>query len=171
MAKPNTFYKTLILYLLDCSTCPLSNLQIVDFFLQEEYTDFFKVQEILAELVVLALVNEMKTHENTQYTLSDKGKETLQFSMDKINYQVKEDVKNFFKENQMNFRLENFVYSDYRRLGPDSYQVDLHIKEDATDMLAVSLHVHTKEQAEAICDNWKTSSDEVFSILMDNLLK
>ncbi len=171
MATPNIVYKTLILYLLDCSSCPLSNLQISDFFLQEEYTDYFKVQEILAELVTSELVEEIKTHENTLYTLSSKGKETLGFSQDKINYTIKEDVKKFFKKNQLTIRYENSIYSDYRRLGPDLYQAELHIREEQTDRLAIAMTVHTKEQAEAICRNWKTSCDDVYATLMDKLLR
>ena len=171
MAKPSTVYKTLILYLLDRSTCPLSNLQIADFFLQEEYADYFKVQEILADLVKLGLIEELKTHENTQYSLTPKGIETLGFSQDKINYEVKEDIKAFFFKNQMQFQMDNYIYSDYRKIGNDSYQVDLTMKEDQKELLKISVNVHTKDMAEAICDNWKTQSSDVYALLMDNLVK
>ncbi|MDC7301363.1 DUF4364 family protein [Agathobacter ruminis] len=171
MAKPNTIYKTIILYLLDRSECALSNLQISDFFLQEGFANYFKVQSILAELIRLGLINEQVTHENTQYTISEKGQETLSFSKDKLNHDLKNDIRLFFEQNQMSFKLENSVFSDYRRIGPESYQVDLHIQDDGRDQLALQINVHTKEQAEAICNNWKNSSDEVFALLMDTLLK
>ncbi|MBE5891065.1 MAG: DUF4364 family protein [Lachnospiraceae bacterium] len=171
MATPSTVYKTIILYMLDRSECPLSNLQIADFFLQEEYTDYFKVQEVLADLAQSGLITEQPTHEKTMYTLTDKGSETLFFSDDKLNHELKDDIRLFFEQNQMTFKNENSVISDYRRVGPESYCVQMRILSEKVEQLSINLNVHTKEQAEAICDNWKNSSDEVFALLMDTLLK
>ena len=64
---------------------PLTNTQISNFFLSEEYTDYFRVQEVLGDLVDTNLIVAESTHSNTQYTLTAAGKETLGFFKDKSN--------------------------------------------------------------------------------------
>ena len=84
MAEPFTIYKLTILYMLDKAGFPLSNTQISNFFLEKEYTDYFRVQEVIGDLVNADLINFESTHSNTQYTLTAAGKETLGFFKDKI---------------------------------------------------------------------------------------
>ena len=84
MAEPFTIYKLTILYMLDKAGFPLSNTQISNFFLEKEYTDYFRVQEVIGDLVNADLINFKSTHSNTQYTLTAAGKETLGFFKDKI---------------------------------------------------------------------------------------
>lgn len=79
MAEPFTIYKLTILYMLDKAGFPLSNTQISNFFLEKEYTDYFRVQEVIGDLVNADLINFESTHSNTQYTLTAAGKETLGF--------------------------------------------------------------------------------------------
>ena len=50
MANPSTIYKLSILSLLSRSKEPLSNATISDFFLEKEYTDFFRIQQELSAL-------------------------------------------------------------------------------------------------------------------------
>ena len=45
MAEPNMIYKISVLLLLSKVDIPLSNAQIVQFFLDKEYTDYFTIQQ------------------------------------------------------------------------------------------------------------------------------
>ena len=56
MAEPFTIYKLTILYMLDKAGFPLSNTQISNFFLEKEYTDYFRVQEVIGDLVNADLI-------------------------------------------------------------------------------------------------------------------
>ena len=84
MAEPFTIYKLTILYMLNKAGFPLSNTQISNFFLDQEYTDYFRVQEVLGDLVDTELIQARSTHSNTQYSITAAGKETLGFFKDKI---------------------------------------------------------------------------------------
>ena len=79
MAEPFTIYKLTILYMLSKAGFPLSNTQISNFFLEQEYTDYFRVQEVIGDLVDANLIHAESTHSNTQYSLTSAGKETLGF--------------------------------------------------------------------------------------------
>ena len=104
MAEPFTIYKLTILYMLDKAGFPLTNTQISNFFLEQEYTDYFRVQEVIGDLVNADLINFESTHSNTQYTLTAAGRETLGFFKDKITDGIENDVKRFFEKNHKSLR-------------------------------------------------------------------
>ena len=171
MAEPFTIYKLTILYMLDKAGFPLTNTQISNFFLEQEYTDYFRVQEVIGDLVNADLINFESTHSNTQYTLTAAGRETLGFFKDKITDGIENDVKRFFEKNKLEFRQENFILADYYKTTNQNYDVRGQVRSDSTTVLDLTLAVTTKEQAEAICNNWKNSNEDVYAYLMDILLK
>ena len=171
MEEPFTIYKLTILYMLDKAGFPLTNTQISNFFLEQEYTDYFRVQEVIGDLVNADLINFESTHSNTQYTLTAAGRETLGFFKDKITDGIENDVKRFFEKNKLEFRQENFILADYYKTTNQNYDVRCQVRSDSTTVLDLTLAVTTKEQAEAICNNWKNSNEDVYAYLMDILLK
>lgn len=68
MAEPFTIYKLTILYMLSKAGFPLTNTQISNFFLSEEYTDYFRVQEVLGDLVDADLILAESTFQHTVHT-------------------------------------------------------------------------------------------------------
>ena len=170
MAEPFTIYKLTILYMLDKSGFPLSNTQITNFFLEQEYTDYFRVQEVIGNLVDADLIRAESTHSNTQYTLTSAGKETLNFFSDKITSGIRQDVLSFFEENKMELRQETSVVADYHKTTAQNYAVRCQVRSDTHTVIDLTLSVKTKEQAEAICNNWKKHNQDVYEYLMDQLL-
>ncbi len=171
MAEPFTIYKLTILYMLDKAGFPLTNTQISNFFLEKEYTDYFRVQEVIGELTDASLINSESTHSNTQYSLTAAGKETLGFFKDKISDGIANDVKEFFKKNKMELKMENSILADYYKTTDRRYDVRCQVRSDGHNIIDLTLSVKTREQAEAICNNWKNQNDDVYAYLMDILLK
>ena len=171
MAEPFTIYKLTILYMLDKAGFPLSNTQLSNFFLEHEYTDYFRVQEVIGNLVDADLILAESTHSNTQYTLTTAGRETLNFFSDKISDAIMQDVQSFFSKNQVEMRQENSVLADYYKTTNQNYAVRCQVRSDSNTLIDLTISVKTKEQAEAICNNWKKENEEVYMYLMDQLLK
>lgn len=157
--------------MLDKAGFPLSNTQISNFFLEKEYTDYFRVQEVIGDLVNADLINFESTHSNTQYSLTAAGKETLGFFKDKITDGIESDVKSFFEDNKLEFKNENSILADYYKTTEHNYAVRCQVRSDSITMLDITFTVNTREQAEAICNNWKNQNEDVYAYLMDILLK
>lgn len=134
---------------------PLSNTQISNFFLEQEYTDYFRVQEVIGDLVDANLIHAESTHSNTQYSLTSAGKETLGFFKDKLNDGIENDVQGFFEKNKLEFRQENSILADYYKTTNQKYAVRCQVRSDGNPLIDLTLCVTTKEQAEAICNNWE----------------
>lgn len=171
MAEPFTIYKMTILYMLDKAGFPLSNTQISNFFLEKEYTDYFRIQEVIGTLVDSQLISAKSTHSNTQYSLTSAGRETLEFFRDKISDGILQDVRDFFEENKLEFRQENSAIADYYKTTNQKYAVRCQVCSDNVTIIDLTLTVNTREQAEAICAHWKNNNDDVYAYLMDILLK
>ena len=56
--------------MLDKVDFPLTNTQISNFFLEQDYTDYFRVQQVISDLVDADLIRTESTHSNTQYTIA-----------------------------------------------------------------------------------------------------
>ncbi len=171
MAEPSTLYKLIIIYMLEKVDFPLTNTQISDFFLAKEYTDYFTIQQVIHDLLNSDLILAQSTHSNTQYLATPAGKETLRYFQDKISLSIQEDVLSYFADKKMELKIENSLLADYYKTPEQEYAARCQMKNHGVSRLDLTLTVKTKEQAEAICQNWKNQSDDVYACLMDLLLK
>jgi len=171
MAEPFTIYKLIVLYMLEKVDFPLTNTQISDFFLEKEYTNYFTIQQVMHELIESGLILTESTHSNTHYSITPAGKDTLSFFQEKISPAIQEDVLTYFTQNKVNLKNENSILADYYKTTNQEYAVRCQLRERGLSRIDLTLTVHTKEQAKAICSNWKTQTTEVYTFLMDLLLK
>lgn len=171
MAEPNTIYKMTILAMLDKVDFPLSNTQISNFFLEQDYTDYFTVQQIISGLLDSDLIRAESTHSNTQYYITSLGQETLKFFGDKISPAIQKDLVSYFEKNKMELKNENSVIADYYKSTVPGFDVRCQIKEKDSPIIDLTIHVKTKAQAEAVCKNWQEQNTEVYAYLMDMLIR
>ena len=171
MAEPLTTYKLMILALLEESDSPLSGTQLSDFFLEKDYTNYFTVQEALHELDENAFIKKESTHNNTRYSITPAGAETLSFFSDKLSAGIHEDIHEYLTANQLSIREAASILADYYKAPGDQYAVRCQLKERENARIDLTITVPNREIAEAICDNWKQQSEHVYEYLMDLLVK
>lgn len=171
MAEPNTIYKMTILAMLDKVDFPLSNTQISNFFLEQDYTDYFTVQQILSGLQDSELIRAESTHSNTQYYLTALGRETLNFFEEKISPGIEDDIISYFTKNKLDIKNENSVVADYYKSTVPGFDVRCQIKEKGSPVIDLTIHVKNKEQAIAICQNWQEQNMEIYAYLMEILIR
>ncbi len=171
MADPNTIYKITILAMLEKVDFPLSNTQISNFFLEQNYTDYFTVQQMINELLDSDLIRFQSTHNNTQYYVTAPGKETLKFFEDKITPAIEHDIISYFEKNKMSLKDENSVIADFYKATYSGFDVRCQLKENNLSVIDLTLHVQTKAQAQAICTNWQKQNLNIYTYLMDLLIQ
>ena len=161
----------MVLALLEASDLPLSGTQISDFFLEKDYTNYFTVQEALHELDENAFIKKESTHNNTRYSITPAGAETLNFFSGKLSAGIHEDIREYLSANQLSIREAASVLADYYKAPGDQYAVRCQLKEKENSRIDLTITVPNRELAEAICDNWKQQSEHVYEYLMDLLVK
>ena len=171
MAEALTQYKLTILYMLDKVDFPLTNTQISNFMLDQDYTTYFTIQKAISELIDAQLMRTESTHNNTHYYITPAGRETLSYFPDKISDAIKTDVLNYFAENKMELRQEISIIADYYKTTSQEFAARCQIKEHNRSLIDLTITVSSKSQAQAICSNWKSRHEDVYDYLMDLLLK
>lgn len=169
MINTQTLYKLIILYILDRAKTPISMTQISDFLLMQEYTNALTLQSVTVELKEDGYITtENKSHREF-LNITPTGHDTLHLFEKDINYQIRNDIDEFLKENRVELLNEFSVMSDYKKTSNSDYEVSLTATERSFPLFGVTLNVPTKELAESICDNWKKKNEEIYAYLVKEL--
>lgn len=170
MAATFTLYKLIILYMLNKVDFPLTTSQISEFVLDKGYTTYFKLQEALSELTDSGLIRAETTHNRTLYHLTENGAETILYFDRKISRAIRNDIDDFLKEKQYDLKEEASVKADYYMNAHREYEVRCRIEENGSNLIDLKLTVPTEQEAEAIANRWNTKSQEIYALILSNLL-
>ena len=76
----------------------------------------------------------------------------------------------FLKDNKFKLRNETGIIADYYKTSDHDFVVRCQVREGKTVLLEVNVSVPGEEQASAMCDNWKTHSQEIYAYIMKQLM-
>lgn len=169
MAKPLTIYKLIVLYMLDRVSFPMTNDQLSQYILTKGYMDYFKFQQTVSSLMDTELIGSELIRNNTYYTISPKGREVCHYFQSKISPEIRNDIKEYLKENEYVLREEVSVLSNYYKTVDAEYMVECIVKEQGDELFKLNLKVATEQQANIICNKWSKKSSEVYSYIISML--
>ena len=170
MPEPTTLYKLMILYMLNKVEFPLTNSQMLSFFLDNGYTDYFTFQQCINEMLQNTLIQCETVKNSTLYTLTDSGEETLSFFQDNISNSIIEEMDAFLKQNHVKLRNESGITANYYK-NEEDYIVRCQIKEKKNLLFALEISVPTKDQAIAVANNWTKANEEIYNTVIMHLFK
>lgn len=170
MAEPFTLYKLIVLYMLNKVDFPLTNSQISEFILDKGYTTYFKLQQAISELIESGFVREEATHSRTFYHLTEDGQETIQYFKNNISTAILTDIDQFLKEKKYELKNEAAVKADYYRNTNMEYSVRCQVIENNLPLIDLTITVPTEAEAETISHNWSKKNQEIYAMIMANLL-
>lgn len=170
MSESFTLYKLIVLYMLEKVDFPLTNGQISEFVLDKGYTTYFKLQQTLSEMVDARFIREETTHNRTLYHLTEEGASTLQFFGNKISSAIKNDIDAFLAEHKYELKNEVSARADYFPNNFGEFSVQCRVVENEVNLIDLTLTVPSEKEAQAIVNNWRQKSEEIYALLMKNLL-
>jgi DNA-binding PadR family transcriptional regulator len=156
--------------MLDQINFPLTNSQISEFILDKGYTNYFSLQQSINDLADTELIRTEHIHNNSYYSITAAGEETLGFFGHNIPEDIKSEIDQFIQEQQYHLRHKNAVTADYYEAHRDSFIVQCEIRSKKELLASVTLNVTDEEQATAICDNWEKSHEEIYDYLIHKLM-
>ena len=158
MAETFTLYKLIVLYMLDRVDFPLTTSQISEFILDKGYTTYFRLQSALAELTDSGLLKIELTHNRTLYNLTEEGAATINYFRNKISPEIRQEIDNFINEKKYYLNTNH------------EYEVKCQILENGSHLIDMTLTVPTQTEAEAIVNNWNRKNQEIYALLLSQLL-
>lgn len=162
--------KLMILFMIHKADMPLSNTQLSDFLLENNYTNYFSLQTYINELVDTNLISTSKITSHTLYDLTDIGSETLSFFTDRIPEGLKKNILLYLQENNYNIRSKFEIIATYNSIVTGIFLVNCVAKENGH--ILVELNIQTSDEKEAItmCETWKSNSHIIYKQLLTTLL-
>ncbi len=170
MSEAFTLYKLIILYMLEKLNFPLTNGQISEFILDKGYTNYFTLQQTLAELVEANFIREETTHNRTLYHLTEEGAETINFFKNNISAAIQADIDTFIAEKRYELRDEVSVKADFYQNKNMEYDVRCQILENGAPLIDLTISVPTEDQAETVANNWNKKNQKIYAQIMAELL-
>lgn len=164
-------YKLIVLYMLNSIDFPLTNTQISDFVLEQGYTDYIKLQQAIGELVEDRLIRKETTHNRTLYYLTDEGEKTVQLFRNDISPEIRKDIQDFLRNRKFQLKNELSVRSDYYLNSANEYNVRCQIMEQGLPLIDLTITVPTKAEASTAANNWSAKSQDIYAMVMKNLLR
>lgn len=170
MATSLIVYKLIILYMLDRVDFPLSNSQISEFILNEGYTNYFKLQQVLAEMIDSGFIREESTHSRTFYHLTEEGEQTIKYFKGDLSPEIQEDIEEYLREKKYDLKNEVSVKADFYRNANDEYSIRCQVIEHNSPLIDLTVTAPTQAEAETIANNWTQKNEEIYAMIMANLL-
>lgn len=170
MSDSFTLYKLIVLYMLDKVDFPLTNSQISEFILDKGYTSYFTLQQAISEMVEAGFLREETTHNRTLYHLTQEGTETIHFFKNNISAAIQSDVDQFIVEKKYDLKNEVSIIADYYQTKSLEYAVRCQILEKGSHLIDMTLTVPSEDEARAIANNWGNKHQEIYAMVITNLL-
>ena len=169
LQDPLTLYKLIVLYMLNRVTFPMTTAQVSDFVLEKEYTNFLTLQQVINELTDAHLISSETIRNRTHKSITEEGRETLNFFQNRISDVIKKEINSYFRENEYSLRNEVSVLGDYYKSTSGEYEAHLVAKDRGIKIVDITLSVPDENTAASICDNWQKKNQAIYQHLVSQL--
>lgn len=164
-------YKLIILYFLSRAKQDITNAILSDFILEYGYTDYFSIQETLASLKADQMISANQTHTSCYYTITEKGKETLNFFCSRLPRDTREQIDHYLSKNKIQIVEATSLRTDYTKLSASDYLVRGTLLERGNTLMEVALNVPSEEIAINTCKRFQTKNMDIYRYLLKTLSK
>lgn len=162
--------KLIILFVFDKMESALSERTIVDMCATTNtwmgYMDCVNVIHKLLDDNFICIVNE---DEDTLYTITPDGRETLANFYINIPKSVREEISQFVKKNSARYKNRQECRADYYQNMDGTFTVVLKIIATVQPILEVKFVVPDKKTAKAIYKKWEEKAADLYSAVYENL--
>ena len=161
--------KLLMLYVLKSIKEPITNTQLTEIILENNFINYFTFQQYLSELEDSKFVEYYEANDKKLLRLTKEGDTVLSLFQDRISPSKISIINNYIKDKLELIKKELTIQSDYTISDKDSFLVDLKVIENQGLLMELKLSVPTKSQAVSICSKWKENPSEIYNNV-NNLL-
>ena len=163
--------KALILYILDKVKKPLTNSALFELVLSIEEMNYFYFQHFLVDLIDNKYIINYDKNSESFYELTDLGKETLALVNDMIPGILKFKVDNNIKQDVNKVENKSSITADFIPNDDNGYTVDLKVTDNNTTIFDLKVYAGSREQAQAIIDNWTKNAEDLYPNILGLISK
>ncbi len=159
--------KLLMLYVLKAINEPISNTQLTEIILENNFINYFTFQQYLSELEESKFVEYHKANDKNLLVLTKQGDTVLSLFKSRLSPSKTSLIDQYIKEKIESIKKELTIHADYTLGDNDSFIVDLKAVENQSLLMELKLSVPSKNQAVAICNKWKDNPSEIYNSIIN----
>lgn len=163
--------KLLILYIFSKIKFPVSNNHITQIILENNFINYFTLQQYLTELVSSNFINYTDESNNRRFKITDKGAKVLSLFGNRISNNKIEILDNYLKNQMDSIKKEVTVTADYTIENKDNFIVNLKATENDSILIDIKLNVGSNKQARSLCEKWKSNSSDLYNRMIQLLIQ
>jgi predicted transcriptional regulator len=163
--------KVILLYLIDRIDMPVSNLQITKIMLENRLMNYFFLQQFLNELCKAGYLQAKEEGKKEFYSITESGKQILDYFKTIIPQGIKKSIDNAKKSIRSKIRNETLVKAEIRTDFESGYMVKCSIHEDNFSLMDLYLAAGTRDDADAIRNNFKNNPQLIYEKIIALLRK
>ena len=160
--------KLKLLYILNYINIPLTNIEITNHILENNYMDYFSLQQILGDLCDSKFIKLNSKNGNEYYSISEAGMAALEMFGEKLPGYFTNEIANNFSFFKKELKKQRELIGHYYKRN-DEYIVSLQVMENESVIFNLSVSVPTEILAKNICKKWDSSPEEIFGSIIKTL--
>lgn len=163
--------KLLLLFILSEIKLPISNNQLTEIVLENNFINYFTFQQYLSDLHSAELIDYIEAEGKERITVSKKGLNVLSLFQNRISKEKLSVIHTYLSEKKIKIKNEITISADYTIEKKDNFIVSLKATEDEVILIDLKVNVPTKKQATNLCSKWKANSSILYNEIIQLLLK
>lgn len=161
--------KLLVLYVIKALKHPISNTQLTEIILENNFINYFTLQQYISELVSSEFLKYVEKNEKQLLTITVRGEKVLSLFNGRISLLKRDIIDNYISSAIDCIKKELTIYSDYTIESNNSFIVNLKALEDESLLMDLKVSVPSKKQASTLCSKWKENPSEIYTKIMQSL--
>lgn len=163
--------KLLLLYIFNKIKYNISNIQITQIILENNFINYFTLQQYLSELISSDFLCYIERDGKQRISITKKGLKVLELFKNRISINKIAAADNYLEQHEADMKKEITVTADYTIEKKDNFIVDLKVIENNIPLIDIKLDVASNKQARDICTKWKNNSSELYNKIVNLLIE
>lgn len=161
--------KLLVLYVIKSLKYPITNTQLTEIILENNFINYFTLQQYISELISSEFLKYKTINDKKHIVITEKGNNVLSFFTDRISPMKKKIIDDYLLSAIDSIKKELTIHSDYTISENDTFIVNLNAFEDETLLIDLKVSVPSKKQAVSLCNRWKKDPSDIYTKIMNTL--
>ncbi|MFL0269835.1 DUF4364 family protein [Candidatus Clostridium radicumherbarum] len=162
--------KLLLLYIFNRIKLPISNNQITQIVLENNFINYFTLHQYISELLTSGFLEYIAEDKKHRLLITEKGSRVLTMFENRLSKNKAQVLDAYLDKHLDNIKKEITVSAEYTIENKDNYIVNLITKENNKVLMDLKINVSTNKQAQELCKKWKNSSSEMYEKILHFLM-
>ena len=161
--------KLLLLYLLNKSDIPLSELRLVRIFSDLSFMGYFDLKECMFELEQNRHISSRSTPQSVVYSITEKGANMLRVLCEDLRLSFREGIDKYLEAHSSELKMESQLVGEMIKLSSSEYRVILKVLEEDRTVFELNCIVYSKDAAQTMLDNWRANAVSLYKDVLMRL--